>query len=624
MNERKLTKSELKKREDIIMNMKGNKRDLVKKYGKDAESVMYGRATNMAKKQSEGMNSDKLREMIKDSLKNPKSADLNKDGKLSDYEEKRGAAIEKNLDESSSSEEKRMAQMAIKKFAKYRGVSEEEARQDLIRAAKELGDLNEGVEDVIDPAEYGDIGVAYLKGFNKPHSLDLDQLETLGRKIVKQLYKGDFKAAKAKFLSENTLTENKQEAFDELQMIMEQLYELSDQAKMIFRNNFPGEYRRLDAYGALDFGTSSNRYDVTLEGALENLDMEDDDEDMMQEDLDLGHQDNEPHMLKADLYRIGKYAMELYQILDQFEGGSEEVDLPHWWQSKIIKSKDAIVGAKHYLDFEIKEPQIDAMVDVASEEEVIDENAIGINDKRLDDKQKSALDLAVRGDSSYSFGNNPYADDQLRYKYAVKMGFLEETIDKNEVEEDLFTPNEIGDEAIDSESASGAFEGVAKKLAKQIKEGTKKSLNEFTDNDFSGNALIANTKVPGRDELATFDYYFPDGVASRRNAIASLQAHDESPIKARMGRYAPMFVHVQYHEFEDESGEKYRVHQKQFYNSNFKDNDPTFNPGVTKLHLTKLDPSGDRDKEIEIGSILVKTEDYIKDLKKLNIIDRQS
>ena len=156
LNERKLTKKELENREDAIMDLKTNKRSFVKRYGKDAEAVMYGRATNMAKKKTENMNKDKVREMIKDALKNPKAADLNKDGKLSDYEEKRGAAIEKSM-------------------------------------AKE--------------------GTA--------------------------------------------LTENKQEAFDELQMIMEQLYELSDQAKMIFRNNFPGEYDRLDAYGALDFGTSS-------------------------------------------------------------------------------------------------------------------------------------------------------------------------------------------------------------------------------------------------------------------------------------------------------------------------------------------------------------------------------
>lgn len=315
LNERELTKKELENREDAIMDLKTNKRSFVKRYGKDAEAVMYGRATNIAKKKTENMNQDKVKEMIKDALKNPKAADLNKDGKLSDYEEKRGAAIEKNLDESSSSEERRIAKRAIRSIAKYRGVGEDEARNDLIRAAKELGNLNE-----------------------------------------------------------TQITENKQEAFDELQMIMEQLYELSDQAKMIFRNNFPGEYRRLDAYGALDFGTSSNRFDVTLEGTLENLDMEDDDEDMMQEDLDLGHQDNEPHMLKGDLYRIGKYAMELYQMMDDFEGKGE-VDLPHWWQSKISNAKSAIVGAKHYLDFEIKEPQIDAVVDVASEEEVIDENA---------------------------------------------------------------------------------------------------------------------------------------------------------------------------------------------------------------------------------------------------------
>jgi hypothetical protein len=92
----------------------------------------------------------------------------------------------------------------------------------------------------------------------------------------------------------------------------------------------------------------------------------------LNEDLDLGHQDDEPHMLKADLYRIGKYAMELYKMVDQFEG-EQEVDFPHWWQSKIIKAKDMLVSAKHYLDFETKEPQLDAMVDVASEEGAIDE-----------------------------------------------------------------------------------------------------------------------------------------------------------------------------------------------------------------------------------------------------------
>ena len=99
----------------------------------------------------------------------------------------------------------------------------------------------------------------------------------------------------------------------------------------------------------------------------------------LDEDLDLGHEDDEPHMLKADLYRIGKYAMELYKMVDQFEG-EQEVDFPHWWQAKIIEAKNMLVSAKHYLDFEIKEPQLDAMVDVASEEGAIDETVDKTNE----------------------------------------------------------------------------------------------------------------------------------------------------------------------------------------------------------------------------------------------------
>ena len=51
--------------------------------------------------------------------------------------------IIETLTEGASTEEKRIAIRAIKSIAKYRGVSEDEARNDLIRAAKEIGNLNE-------------------------------------------------------------------------------------------------------------------------------------------------------------------------------------------------------------------------------------------------------------------------------------------------------------------------------------------------------------------------------------------------------------------------------------------------------------------------------------------------
>ena len=66
------------------------------------------------------------------------------------------------------------------------------AIQDLEDAKKDAGieeDATPKGEDFF--YDYLDIGMSYLDGFGKKHSLDDNQLEKLGKKIVDQLYKGD-------------------------------------------------------------------------------------------------------------------------------------------------------------------------------------------------------------------------------------------------------------------------------------------------------------------------------------------------------------------------------------------------------------------------------------------------
>ena len=121
LNERKLTETELESREVVLQGLLKNKRNLVKKYGKEAEKVMYGIATKKAKSKVEGMNKEKIKELIQQSLTKEDKKPQNKDSW----------------------------------------------------------------------ADYTDIGIFYLDGFNKKHSLSDSQLEELGKKIVDQLYKGD-------------------------------------------------------------------------------------------------------------------------------------------------------------------------------------------------------------------------------------------------------------------------------------------------------------------------------------------------------------------------------------------------------------------------------------------------
>jgi len=236
----KLSKAEVAKREELIQQMKKNKRNLVKKYGADAEKVLYGRATNLAKKLAEqDMEQNRLKEMVRAALMQEKKSfpDLTGDGKVTKAD-----------------------------ILKARGV-----------------ELDEGLNQAVVLTDE-----------------DHDRLMKNGSVAVR----------------------------------------VGGETVIVALKNF----------------------DVDLEG-------NDYEDPYLEEDIDLGHVDDEPHMIKAELYRIGKYAMELYAMLEELEETGGEYDFPAWWQAKITTAMNNMVSSKHYLDFELKEPEIDAAVDAMTGEE---------------------------------------------------------------------------------------------------------------------------------------------------------------------------------------------------------------------------------------------------------------
>jgi hypothetical protein len=77
------------------------------------------------------------------------------------------------------------------------------------------------------------------------------------------------------------------------------------------------------------------------------------------EKIAVGHIDNESDMLRKELFKIGKYSVELYKML----GKLPDADYPHWWQSKIVKAGDYIGSAKHYLEGELEAPEEESPLD---------------------------------------------------------------------------------------------------------------------------------------------------------------------------------------------------------------------------------------------------------------------
>ena len=88
----------------------------------------------------------------------------------------------------------------------------------------------------------------------------------------------------------------------------------------------------------------------------------------------IGHRDNEPDMIRKELFKMGKYSVELYRMLGELPNG----DFPHWWQAKIVKAGQYLSNAKHYLEGELNAPEPEALDKAEAEQEQDDLNPSGV------------------------------------------------------------------------------------------------------------------------------------------------------------------------------------------------------------------------------------------------------
>lgn len=331
------------KRQEYINAMLKNKKSLVKRYGKDAEKVLTGKAVKDANKYIENMKQQDLKEFIRKSLT------------------KEEFSFKSNP--------------FVNKAAKYLNMSADDVKNNMVLLKKEeipsTIPYSIGVYKIESPK-----GLIYFH--HAPMSDGIHMYDENGKRTLEETEIID---------SKQYISEREENPEDKITMDVPLFIRML-------------EYAREDASTDVDLhdvaekaiGLSSEDKVLTMAdyefivGGTESLD----------EDLDLGHQDNEPHMIKGELYRIGKYAMELYQMVDGFEGKGE-VDFPAWWQSKITTSMNNMVSAKHYLDFETKEPTIDNMVSVASDEEVIDEKKLTPAEKKKKEEIVKAMKKDFKG-----------------------------------------------------------------------------------------------------------------------------------------------------------------------------------------------------------------------------------
>ena len=581
--ERKLTERELDHREIVLKNLLKNKHNLVKKYGKDAERVMYGIATKKAKQKIEQMNLDNIKELVRTQLEvSPTSTTMDIDANKSfsggaDYGSEVSANSAENSREQGETqplhyglEEERAADVfnvnvfgyqtkyfkvcpAAKAFMDkvveggYGDMSER--KNEIIKIAKlhdllfmkELkaikdpnyasrivssGEVEFIADEIKDNSE--DLGIPradldYVdnhvniifdaagridENLNEGHGLgqkDLDTLESLRNqieqgtldskkqdefvKVLNFLIKSNILQDKTKDLSKGKVNENYSEeeiddAIMDLRNAADDIERAGEDAREIVRQYFPNELSRLDAYGAFSGVYSANRYDVTLGRFIDRLEEEgyeiedgvayvNEGHMMPMDDLDVGHTDNEPHMLKKELARAGQMVQMLYRAVDKYDGQGE-VDFPQWWQKKIIQANAMLDSAFDYIDGEEMVAKIDAVIDNMDSVEV----DIDVVNEEEDIQKRLDAEKAIRQtlkDEGGAAGLKPLV------KAVKKFGFNKEDlikllkrtvkVDKHKHGDYILTP-------INEKELSKSDEKALKKISKALGGSSKAHKNQ--------------------------------------------------------------------------------------------------------------------------------------------------
>ena len=471
---------------------------------------MYGIATKQAKSKVESMNKDKIKELVQLALQQESDAvpnvtsDLTKNvdtgfsGRADYGEEDKALGQEdelemKGLEEALNPEVSQAVNRFIKAMAKRYSYSEQDAVFAIMAALKQrkFDGLNEAEGSTINLSQ-SDMDKLHNDG-----KLDLD-----GHKIV-------------------YVDENEQSVFD-------------------FANPTGGP--TLDPYPRKVGKGTGKSYINRPSGPAkfpEGID----------EDLDIGHQDDEPGMLKRELARAGQMVQMLYRAIDKYDGQGE-VDFPQWWQAKIIKANAMLDSAFDYLDGEEMVAKIDAMID-----------NVEVNEGVVKDMYTYLNDLRDSGVTNM-FGASPYLQKEFGLDKKEARGVLanwmqsfSESLDEEVSDADYTKGIEVIKKTLSKEGGAAGLEPLVKELLelgfkkkdviKLLKDMT--SVKKHRDGDYillplEEGVFDQYDALPRRGNLDFNDVLYLRGeVADLKDEISQIYRDMEQEAEPEGGEVANMY-----------------------------------------------------------------------------------